>query len=1006
MAPGSQPQGDLSARIGELRRLTFMYCDVVGSTELSGRQDVETYREMMRGYRDACRDVIESRFEGHIVHEKGDGALSTFGFPVAHENDAERAVRAGLALVQEVRKLFDVTAAAARNESLDVRVGVHHGPVYLDLDEADIYGLAANVGARLQTLADPGTVVISEEVRTLVADRFDIEVCEPRLVKGLDEPLAYFCVRGVRARTGAQTWVTPLVERDEQLARLRQAWTATVGRSAEAAAPILIRADAGLGKTRLTCALTAEVRRAGHRVVELRGSSFHADVGLHPVRDLIETRCCIRDDSPPAERLRMLTADLTALGLDTTEHVPLLAPVLGIDPSAGYQPAAAEGRKLEEQVASAALAYLRACTGDQPSLLVGEDLHWFDEATRDLLIEMVRTKPPTLLVVATSRKSEPRGWDTIELHPLSPDARLQLIAAIRADMSDPDRRALAARSDGVPLFLEQLVRAGSGASLPADASGPVPGSVPAALYEPLVARLYQTPDALPVAATAAAAGQSVERSVLSRTITIPAEELDSALAALVERHVLEPVGGPGERYRFRHELLREVAYEMQPQSWRRKAHDRLCDVLLASERRDWPVLALHFERAERHLEAATAYESAAEWARRRGAIEEARAHLTRGVDVTMAQVDGADRDHLEVELRLRRGFLAMSVEGAASAEASADFERCMELAANDPEGDEMASTLIALWAYDLSRANLDRARQTSETLRRSLVAGRGWFGPQNLAGFGMIDWFRGNFDRSAEELTEATEMLANAGRDEMISRLWFVPSDATAAMYTHHALARFMAGDVAGAEESFECSMAHCDGLEFPQGPWSAAYTAWLASWMWIEAGQLSRADDLVARINSSSARHGFDNWELVGATHMVALEGVRLLQSESDDAPALADRGEAVANMTQLWEAIGLRVFLTFYMTTAGALFAAAGDRDQARRLYDDALALGEQTGMHFYDAETMRRMALLEPEPDAHIAGLAKALEIARSQGARPFELRISRELDERQWNLTTQR
>jgi predicted ATPase len=573
-------------------------------------------------------------------------------------------------------------------------------------------------------------------------------------------------------------------------------------------------------------------------------------------------------------------------------------------------------------------------------------------------------------------------------------------------MSDPDRRVLAARSDGVPLFLEQLVRAGSDASLPAGVAGPAPGSVPAALYEPLVARLYQTPDALPVAATAAAAGQSVERFVLAETMPIPEKELDSALAALVERQVLEPVRGPVKRYRFRHELLREVAYEMQPQSWRRKVHDRLCDVLLASERRDWSVLALHFERAERHREAAAAYETAAEWARRRGAIEEARAHLTRGIDLALPRVTDVDRDHLEVELRLRRGFLAMSVEGAASADASGDLERCMELAANDPDGDEMASTLMSLWAYDLSRANLDRARHTSETLRRSLVSGRGAFGSQNLAGFGMIDWFRGNFDRSAAELTEATQMLASTARDETISRLWFVPSDATAGMHSHHALARFMVGDVGGAEESLERSMARCNELEFPQGPWSAAYAAWLASWMWTEAGQLDRAEDSVARIISSSARHGFENWELIGATHMVALEGTRLLHSNCDDASALADKAEAIANLILLWEGVGLRVFLTFYMTTGGALFAAAGDPERARQHYDDALALAGQAGMHFYDAETNRRIAQLESEPDAQIVALRKALELARSQGARPFEIRISRELRERERHVTTPR
>jgi hypothetical protein len=161
-----------------------------------------------------------------------------------------------------------------------------------------------------------------------------------------------------------------------------------------------------------------------------------------------------------------------------------------------------------------------------------------------------------------------------------------------------------------------------------------------------------------------------------------------------------------------------------------------------------------------------------------------------------------------------------------------------------------------------------------------------------------------------------------------------------------------------------------------------------------------------VARINSTSARHGFDNWELIGATHMAALEGARLLHSGSDDAGALVDQGEAVASMIQLWEAVGVRVFLTFYMTTAGALFAAAGDREQARQYYDDALALGDQTGMHFYDAETIRRIAQLESEPGARIAGLRKALEIARSQGARPFEVRISRELHEPERHVTTPR
>ena len=220
----ADPSGDheLGARVGELRRLTIMFCDLVGSTELSGRWEPEPYRELMTRYRSACREVIETEFEGHIVNIKGDGILSVFGFPVAHENDTERAVRAGLALVRAVGKLSPSDTDA--DQALEIRVGVHHGPLYVDLDDDDVYGLAANVGARLQTIAAPGTVVLSDEVRRLVEDRFEIEPGDPQIVKGVAEPLQPFRVIGERRIPIQRSWATPLVERDEELQRLGRAW--------------------------------------------------------------------------------------------------------------------------------------------------------------------------------------------------------------------------------------------------------------------------------------------------------------------------------------------------------------------------------------------------------------------------------------------------------------------------------------------------------------------------------------------------------------------------------------------------------------------------------------------------------------------------------------------------------------------------------------------------------------------------------------------------------------
>jgi class 3 adenylate cyclase len=600
---------ELGARVGELHRLTIMFCDVVGSTELSGRREPEAYRELMARYHSACREVVESEFDGHIVQIKGDGILSVFGFPVAHENDAERAVRAGVALVRAMRNLSRRDTAT---DPLDIRVAVHHGPLYVDFDEDDVYGLAANVGARLQAIAEPGTVVLSDEVRKLVEDRFEIEPGDPQIVKGVAAPLQPFRVVGERRVQVQRFWATPLVERDAELQRLRQAWREVSAGAGECVTGVLISGDAGVGKSRLVAALVDEASSDGALVLELHGSPFHIDAGLHPVRSLIEYRCRISEDAAPAARLEQLAREVASVGLDPSAALPLLAPLTGIAPGAGYVPVAAEGPRLEEQIAEGARAYILACPAGDPAIIVAENLHWFDDSSRALLASIAEAKRRVLLVL-TSRTCEDGPWEAIELKPLTPRGRMELIDALQDGLAEQDRLALAARSGGIPLYLEELVRASVDPRTPvAPDAGPVPGSVPAALYEPLVARLYTTPTALPVAAAAAAAGQEVDRSLLAATITLPAEELESTLQALLDTHILELVAGRLDRYQFRHELLREVAYELQPPSWRRKVHSRLCDLLTREEPGDWRVVASHFERAERYEEAADAYRQTAE----------------------------------------------------------------------------------------------------------------------------------------------------------------------------------------------------------------------------------------------------------------------------------------------------------------------------------------------------------------------------------------------------------
>jgi tetratricopeptide (TPR) repeat protein len=738
-----------------------------------------------------------------------------------------------------------------------------------------------------------------------------------------------------------------------------------------------------VGKTRLVAALVD--RAANGPVVDLHGSPFHGEVGFHPVRTLIEARCKISDDDSPAARLECLTHDVTELGLDPAATVPLLAPVAGVDPRAGYDQAPAVGRLLEEQVTQAVLDYTSACLQDRPGIIVAENLHWFDPATRALLEKLLRVGAGTMLIVATSRNPEPGPWEAIELRPLSLAGQNALLDALEQDLTDEDRLALATRSGGIPLYLEELVRAGDRDQRGVGVAAPVPGSVPEVLYEPLVARLYATPSAIPVAATAAAAGQEVERSLLAATMPdMPATSLDATLDALVEARILETVRGRSERYQFRHELLREVAYELQPPSWRREVHSRLCDVLAEDESRDWQVLASHFERAERHSEAAAAYQETADLARRRGALSEARTHLTRAIDLVLPLDAGAARDHHEVQLRLRRGFLAMSQEGAGSAQASADFDRCRELAASDPGGDDMISTLISLWAYYLSRGELDRAREVTVTLRGTLGEQPETLRPTNPAGAGMLDWFAGDFTSASEQLTAAVDALDKLPGGGGVEAVWFVPNRPFVAMHVHLALARFMVGDTAGADQSLVRARQIASSLDFPQGPWSAAYAIWLGSWTWIEAGRLEPAEQALAELEALSARHGLDSWGLIGATQTAALEAARALRSESSDTASLLDCAGLLGSLLDVWRAVELRVFLPFYLTTTGAVLAAAGDAEAARGRYEESLALSAETGMRFYDAETLRRMGRLE-----------SALDLARAQGARVFEQRIELDL-----------
>jgi class 3 adenylate cyclase/tetratricopeptide (TPR) repeat protein len=973
-----------SGDAGEIRRLTILFADLVDSTVLSGLVEPETYRVLVGRYRERVCQIVD-RYGGHIGSTKGDGLLAVFGHPTAHDNDVRRAVQAGLEITREVTRL---SQQARRGFGVDiaVRVGVHRGLVYLDTAQDDVYGLGANLAARVSSLAPPGAVVVSEAIETLLRKDFELEDRPAAPVKGVDGLMTHYQVVGERSET-VGIWRGPLVGRSREVARLEKSW-ARAEDGTLTTPGVVFRGEPGIGKSRLASAAVDMVLGSGGTILELTGSPFHTDVGLHPVRTLIEHRCGIDRSADPAERFRLLGKEIRAQGLDPITTVRLLAPVLGIAPECGYQPAPAEGRKLQELIAAGVGEYLRACLGEGPALLVAEDAHWFDLWTIDVVGALLCVDPRRLLVVLTCRPEGwlPDGWPmkVFDLAPLTDEQADELIVALEPTLNPRQRAAVRERCDGIPFHIEQVV-----AGL--EESSSAEPAVPEALYEPLIARLNASAKAVPVAEAAAIIGRYVDGPLLRAVSALSAEEVDDVIDELEDAVVLEPFGV--DRWRFRHELLREVAAELAPPSVRRRLHARAADALVAGvagANPDWRVVADHYERAQRFDDAASAYQQVAVDAGRRGAFGEARTYLTHALNGLDKTPPSPEHDRHERALRLQRGFFASAAEGTGSPAAAADFECCLQLRGTERDSD-LVATLIAVAGYYFSRGDLRRTVKVMESLRDSPDDGRKFFRPVVNSCLGILAWLRGELDAGRRAVDAAIEDFATSDGDDIYLAWWFIPGDPIAEAFQFLGLDCLVRGDLAGAHTELARAVARTDHLGFPQGPWSRGYVSFFEIWVRIEARRLGDAAALATDMIERSERYGIEQWQQMGLVLRAAIETLVSLEAGSGDRT-----GSSVdmTSCTKLLDAACARagIYHGFLESIRARRLISAGQHDEARRNLDAALQKADDNDEHFYGAELLRLRSHTHVDRDARTAGFAAAAELARRQGAALFELRAT--------------
>jgi class 3 adenylate cyclase/tetratricopeptide (TPR) repeat protein len=738
LAPMARPEA-------ERRQLTVLFCDLVSSTALSARLDPEDMREVIGAYQNTAACEV-ARYEGHVAKYMGDGVLAYFGYPKAHEDDAERAVRAGLALVQAVRALD------AAGRPLAARVGIATGLVVVgDLigegaaQEEAVVGETPNLAARLQAQAGPGAVVISQATRRLLGGLFELDDLGPQRLKGFAEPLAAFRVVGegraegrFEALRGAQ--LTPLIGREHELAILLERWS--WAREGEGQV-VLIAGEPGIGKSRLVRALRQELAGESHVVLSHFCSPYHTNSALHPVIAQLERAAGLGADDVPEAKLAKLEVLLRQATDQLEEALPLIAALLGIPSDDRYPALNLSPQRQKQRTLEALIDQLAGLARARLVLEVYEDVHWIDPSTLellDMLVERVRSLPA--LVVLTYRPEFVPPWSGhahVTLLPLNRLGRRQGAAmalrvtggkALPGEVMDQ----ILAKTDGVPLFVEELTKAvlESGLLRAAgdgyEVAGPLPRlAIPANLHDSLMARLDRLAPVKELAQIGAVIGREFSHELLTAIADWPPEQLETALDQLVASELVFRRGAPPEAtYSFKHALVQDAAYQSLLKSRRQILHARIAAALESN----FPgtvaatpeLLAQHWTAAGQGEPAVRYWLQAAKLAAGRSADSEAVAHLTKGLEALTLLPEGLERDTAELDLQMALGTRLLFLAGWVAPAAVRAWARARELCDRTGNTEHLAAVL---WGQGVVQYNSGDLALALETAKQALDLAEG-----------------------------------------------------------------------------------------------------------------------------------------------------------------------------------------------------------------------------------------------------------------------------------------
>lgn len=845
----------------EQRHLTVLFCDLVGSTELSETLGLEEYAYVLKEYQGLAVAAIEP-FEGQVRLYLGDGVLAFFGYPTAHEDDARRAILAGRAIQGAIKRRNAKLEGAGK--PIQVRVGIHAGMVVAagagasgSRDDQPL-GLALNVAARLQGIAAPGTVVASETVRSMSEGFFRFVELGAHKLRGVSEAIAVFRVEDEVTRSrfdaAAARGLTPFVGRREQVATLREAWADTC---AGDSALVSICGEAGIGKSRLARLIAEEALRRGATLTDCECSAYHGNTMLHPIVETLARQMGSGAAPTPEGRLECVERFLSERNVELGRAVPLLASLMGI----GFEPhyfLPPMGPELQrEETLRLLLALARDAA--KPHLIVFEDLHWADATTIELVRRLIDEGMPasTMLVVNYRPEFSPtwaaeRVTQMLELDRLQGEDLKALIACVAANQPLPSMvaEAIARKSDGIPLFAEELTKTvlESGADTAIDPTAP---QVPTSLQHSLMARLDRLGSAKDMAQRAAVLGRRFQYGVLLGIADVTEVEVRAGIERLIDAGLVFASDNASDAsYEFKHALVQAAAYDSLLRRARRELHRRVVVTL----ERDFPqVVASEPELLAHHCQLGGMADKAIDYwlaagvgAFARSANIEAAAHLRAG-RALLNQIDDLDeRRRRELKLLTALGPALIANMGFAAAEVGEVFERgrlLCEAASGNPD---TFPVLAGSWVYFLVRGELELSRHyAEEMLALGVITGNDHFLIEARYSLGNSHYWLGDVEAARQELQTAAA-LYDPARHASHALLFGQDPGVTAKCYLSFTL--WMLGRPEEAEAALAAAVRTAEPLEHPfTTAWPKAFRTVLHSYRNEPEQALEAAEELIA---------------------------------------------------------------------------------------------------------------------------------------------------------------